>query len=67
MHYLLGAVYGEKQWWTDAFYAYRSALRLDPGYRGDLVLRRHLARVSQKSRRVGDAASRLLAQLDRAR
>jgi cytochrome c-type biogenesis protein CcmH/NrfG len=67
IHYLLGNVYGDKQWWTDAFQAYRRALRLDPGYRGDLVLRRHLVQVIQKSRRSSDAARRLLAQLGTAR
>jgi serine/threonine-protein kinase len=63
--YLLGNIYSDKQWWSDAFMSYRAALRLDPGYRGDLVLRRHLVLVSQKSRRFGTDAQRLLTQMGR--
>jgi len=59
VHYALGNLMSESMWWTDAVEAYRMALALGPGYRGDQRLIQDLMRALASDRAQGLAAELL--------
>ncbi len=66
VHYALGNLMAESMWWTDSVEAYRMALALGPGYRGDERLIRDLLRALASDRAQGLAAELLEMRVGRA-